>query len=333
MAEITTELVREYLLQCQGREVELDKLRREFLLDPGSKSWESIRNIMFRLTEQRLVKPSGRRDGVYRVIPQVNPVKVFGTNHKTETFNLRFPRDHETGMEIEIAECVVVRGGDLILIAGVSNYGKTSLAMNFLAENIDINKCVLLGNEFTDADGKPTPRFINRLNAIDWVKWVDDNGEDKFTLMPVQSDFAEYVVKDKLNIIDWINIDTGEHYLIGNVLRDIKRAVGGGGAAIAVIQKSDQSDSGRGGQFTKDFADIELPVDQHGDMESRVTVGKVKEYTKRIIGRSWAFGIFDGGVKLDYFREVKRCPDCHGFKYVKGKGACITCKAIGWIDK
>lgn len=332
MSEITTSEVREYLLKIQGREVELNKLRDDLNVDRHSKSWDAVRNIMFQLAEQKLVKPSGRRDGIWRVIPQVSPVRVFGTNHKSETFDLVFPRDFETGMEIELAENIVVRGGDLILIAGVSNYGKTSLAMNFLAENIDKHKCVLMGNEYTTSDGKPTPRFMERLKAIDWVDWVNENGDDKFTLLPVMSDFAEYVQKDKLNIIDWINIDTGEHYLIGNILRDIKSAVGNG-IAIAVIQKSEVSDSGRGGQFTKDFADVELLVDQHGEMESRLTVGKVKEYTKRVIGRSWAYGIFDKGVKILHIREVKKCPDCHGFKFVKGKGACGTCRAVGWIDK
>ena len=334
MAEINITEVRAYLDPLQGREVALDTIRRDLGIDMGSKSWDGVRNIMFRLAEQRIVKPSGKRDGIYKVITQVVPVKVFGAKHKNEPFALRFPKDYNTGMELEIANHIVLRAGDLILIAGASNYGKTALAINFLAENIDQYSCVLMGNEYTGMDGKVTPRLINRLEAMDWVEWVDEFGGDKFTLLPVQADFAEYVQKDKINIIDWIDIDTGEHYLIGGILKGIKKNVGDG-IAIAVIQKSETSESGRGGQFTKDYADVELLIDPHGSLESRLTVGKVKEYNQRVTGRSWAYGIL-GGVKLINVREVAKCHDCFGKGWKKSGMSnipCPTCNKLGWVDK
>ena len=334
MAEITIEEVREYLKGSQGREVDLDKVRRDLEIDRGTKSWDGLRKIMFRLAQTREVKPSGRRDGIYRVIPKILPVRIFGTNHNKAVYNLMFPKDYDTGMEFELlANNIIVREGDLILIAGVSNYGKTALAMNFLAENIDEHPCVLMGNEYTSPDNTPMPRFLNRLEAIDWVKWSDEKG-DKFTLLPVQSDFAEYVQKDKLNIIDWINIETGEHYMIGSILSDIKGGVGKG-VAVAVIQKSDTAESGRGGQFTKDFADVELLIDKHGEYESRLTVGKVKEAKRPITGKMLAYGIVDG-VKLTNVREVKRCPTCYGKKWRKQGNTskpCEFCDQIGYVDK
>jgi len=335
MAEITIEEVRAYLKGAQGREIDLDKLRLDLQIDRGSKSWSSVRMMMLRLAEQRVVKPSGRKDGVYKVIPQVNPVRVFGINHNRELAPLVFPKEYDTGKEMPLLDNVIVRGGDLILIAGVSNYGKTALAMNFLAENINIYDCVLMGNEYVTADGQPTPRFISRLESMEQVGWVNAAGEDKFTLLPVMSDFAEYVQKNKLNIIDWINIETGEHYMIGKVLEDIKRGVGNKGIAVVVIQKSELSDSGRGGQFTKDFADVELLIDKHGEHESRLTIGKVKEYSKYITGKSVAYTIANG-VKLLNIREVVKCPSCYGKKWKKMGNTsipCPDCFQIGYINK
>jgi len=73
----------------------------------------------------------------------------------------------------------------------------------------------------------------------------------------VKSDYVEHIVPDKINIIDWINIDSGEHYMIGSILEGIKRQLGRG-IAIVAIQKAEGATAGRGGQFTRDFADLDF---------------------------------------------------------------------------
>ena len=335
MAEITIEEVRDYLKPIQGRETDLGAIRKDFNLLPGSKSWEGVRTMMFRLARERVVKPSGRNDGRYKVLLRVEPVSVFSKNHNKAPFELFFPRDYDTGMEMGFAEHVILRSGDLVLISGASNYGKTTLALNFLAENVAKHPCVIMGNEYTTVDGEAMPRFVNRLETMDWVEWVNEDGSDKFTLLPVREDYAEYVQKDKVNIIDWINVETGEHYMIGNILESIKRNVGKG-VGIATIQKAEGAEAGRGGQFTKDFADLELLIDKHSDSESRLTIGKVKESTKRLLGLTYAFEIWDNGVKIKNFREVKKCNVCHGTKWKKygnTKVPCDDCRHIGYVDK
>ncbi len=133
----------------------------------------------------------------------------------------------------------------------------TTICLNICGENID-KRPVLMGNEYTvklvDKDKKeyydPAPRFLNRIEAMDtrnggWINWVDENGKDKFLLLPVRDDYAEHIVKDRINIIDWINIDTGELYTIGNVLESIKKQLGRGVAVVA-LQKKEGADAGRG---------------------------------------------------------------------------------------
>jgi len=332
MPEITTPDVKEYLFQAVGREVDLTTIRRDLLIRPEDKSWEGLRTIMHRLTEAKIVKPSGKKDGVYYVIPPVRPIRVFTPDRKRKPpIELRYPRDFDTMEEFPFADNVVIREGDCILIAGQSNFGKTALALNFAGENID-SYPVLLGNEYSK-DDEPTPRFLNRLDAMDWVKWVNGDGSEKFTLLPVYSDWADWVVKNKINIIDWVNIDANSLYYISKVMDDIKRAVGNG-IAIIVIQKG-EGEMGRGGQFTKDFADLELLIDKHSDWESRITIGKVKEYTGKVIGRSWAFTI-DKGVKLLNIREVVKCPSCFGKGWKRAgqtSKPCEACNKSGWVDR
>ncbi len=332
MNKVTAADVREYLLNLQGREITLNELRKEFRITPEDESWDAIRNVVYQLAKgkNRLIKPAGYRDGVYKVIKQVKPISVFGEKRERKPpFELSFPRDFENGMEFPFAENVVVRGGDAVLIAGFSNFGKTTIAMNFAGENIE-KAPVLLGNEYSK-DGEPTPRFLSRLDSMDWVEWANADGQDKFLLKPVYDDWAEHVEPDRINIIDWVNIDSSQLHKISSIMEEIKTAVGNG-VAIIVIQKSETSETGRGGQFTKDFSDCELLIDKHTEFESRITIGKVKEYTGRVVGRSWAYEIHQG-VKIQRVREVVKCHTCHGFKFIKGKGRCDTCDAIGWLDK
>ncbi len=333
MAEITTSEIRDFLAKRQGRTVDLNGMRGEFQIERGSRSWDTIRNIMYQLSEGdgRVVKPSGKKDGVYKVIRRVERVDVFGKERERKPpIDLIFPKDRDTEMEFPFASSVVLRQGDFLLIAGFSNFGKTTMALNFVAENLH-HRPILMGNEYTDESEQPKQRFLNRLDAMNWVKWTNENGQDRFELLPVHEDFEDNIVKDRINVIDWIDIET-DFWDIKNISKRLKLAVGGG-LVIAVIQKNEGRDAGVGGGMTKYYTDLELLIDKHTDLESRLTIGKVKEYTSYVAGKSWAFGITNQGTHIRNVREVTKCSTCHGFKFIKGKGACDECGAIGWLNK
>jgi hypothetical protein len=333
MAEITTPEVKDYLNMIQGKEITLSDLRKEFNILPGSKSFDAIRNIMFQLAEQKIVRPTGRHNGAYKVVTQVQAIPISTVvRERRPPIDLVFPRDFETREEMNFAKDVIVREGDMILISGLSNYGKTTLAMSFCGENIDRHP-VLMGNEYTSPDGEPTPRFLNRLDTMDadkggWIYWYDETG-DRFTLYPVRDDYAEHIVRDRINIIDWINIETGDHYMIGTILDGIKRQLGKG-VAIVCIQKAEGAMAGRGGQFTKDFTDCELLIDKLGKDETLLTIGKVKESKNYITGKTYGYGIRQG-VKIINFREVKKCSTCKTTGFYQGTW-CPECEGKGYKD-
>ena len=318
----------ELLETMQGREVTLVSLRNELQIDPSTPSWDSIRVLMHNLVQRKIVKPSGKNDGVYKVIKQVRPVRVFGRERRPP-IKLSFPRSQDTGLELDFVNDIVFREGDLILLSGQSNKGKTTLCVNFCAENID-SFPVLMGNEYTTIDDEPLPRFLSRLDNMNWIEWADEEGNDRFTLLPVHADYAEHIIKDRINIIDWINLDANMLYGISAVMEGIKRELGRGIAIIA-IQKKEGEGAGRGGQFTKDFADCELLLDKYEDTEILLTVGKVKEYRKPVSGRMFAYKILEG-VKIVEFREVVKCFPCKGTGFGKG-GPCDSCNGRGRVDK
>ena len=311
MAERLSDRLREYLRSVQGRVVNLKDLRVELKIDPIDPAWAGLRVQMLNLVKDKIVRPSGRNDGVYKVVTQVKPVKVFRSERERKPpFNLFFPREFDTRAEMFFAEDIVIREGDIITIGGVSNFGKTCLALNFCGANINYLP-ILMGNEYTTRVGEtdeyePTPRFYNRLDNMDWVEWVNGTGEEKFTLLPVRDDYAEHIIKNRINIIDWINLSGDRLYDISKVMDSIKAELGTG-IAIIVLQKGDDAAAPRGGQFAKDFTDCELLIDKFTETESMLTIGKVKEYTKSVIGKKFAFGIFQG-VRIEDFLEFSIPP-------------------------
>ena len=338
MTERLSDRLRDFLIQAQGRDVDLTYLRQELKIDPATPSWETLKVLMHNFAKEKLVRASGRKDGNYHVVRQIKPVSVFGKEReRRQPFELFFPKDFDTGMEMGFADSIVIREGDAITVGGQSNWGKTTLALNFCGENIGSHP-ILMGNEYTTRVGEtdeyePTPRFLNRLDNMDWVEWTNGNGADSFTLLPVRDDYAEHIVKDKINIIDWINLDANRLYDISRVMDNIKAELGKG-IAIVVLQKG-EGDMARGGQFSKDFTDCELLIDKFTETESMITIGKVKESTMPVIGKKYAFGIFKG-VKITNFREIVKCPQCYGKGWKKAGNSsmpCIDCNRTGYVDK
>jgi len=333
MAELTRTKIEDWL-KVEEPEFDIETFRKKHGIDPES----SVLYVTFnRLIIEKKLKRLNR--GKYKQVKLAKPVRVFDKGRERRPpFQLIFPKDFNTGMEFPFAEDIVIREGDLISIGGVSNFGKTALAVNICGENIDKNPD-LMGNEYTTRVGdtdeyEPTPRFLNRLDAMTWIKWTNDDGSDKFTLWPVRDDYAEHIVKDKINIIDWINLDANKLYGISEVEEGIKAEVGRG-VAIVVLQKGAGSEAARGGQFSKDFVDCELLIDKLTEWESILTIGKVKESIRPVMGRTFAFGIVSG-AKLINVREIVKCPTCYGKGWKKSGNTsipCEDCKRTGYIDK
>ena len=337
MSEIGAKEVRDLLSGFQGQEITLDKIRHELLVDKGTKAFEAVRNIVFQLAEVGIVRYVSR--GNYKVIKPVKSVQVFGVQRERRAlYPLVFPKDFDTGMEMDFAQYLNVREGDLITLGGVKSKGKTTLMMNFCGENIDKNP-LLMGNEYTvqgENGPEPSPRWLSRMDFMSQtIQWVDENGMDRFELLPVMDDYLEHLKTrpHRLTMVDWINLDGSKLYDIGKLLEGLKSAVGRG-ILIVAIQKGEGVGNPRGGQFVRDFSDLEILLDGFGDSEDDIllTIKGAKEKTAPIVGRRYSYTIAGSGTKIINFREVKVCPSCYGNKIIKGV-PCDTCLKTGWVDK
>lgn len=325
MANITQKEIVDYLKLLRGREIHLDTIMKDYQLEPQYR--RQLRTVLSRLTGT-LVKPSGAKDGWFKVLREVKPVRWWEADERAY-FDLPFPCGHEDNSSFNFESLFKISPGDLIVIGGVSNFGKTAMALNILGESIDRYDCVLMGNEYTTLDGLPSPKFKRRMMRMNWVKWMDGNNQPKFDLLPVREDFEDYVQPGKVNIIDWINL-TDQFYKIGKVFEDIKEAVGQG-VVVAVLMKEEGADLARGKGFTKDLTDVYIVIDPYGEGESRLSFIKVKEPTGKVYNRHWAFGLVGGGANFHNIREIKKCYACYGRGYTK-QGECSLCFGKGYTE-
>jgi len=285
-----------------------------------------LRKIFHDLVIDRKAKSSGYRDGYYERLEQIEPIRSFSPN-EDQFYDLVFPLGHGgDGSEFGFENYMDISPGDLIVITGVSNYGKTGLVLNIMGENLD-KGVTLMGNEYVTADRIITPKLKRRLLRMNWVEWEDGNGELRFELLPVKHNYEDYIRKDRLNIIDWISMPK-DFWGIAQIMDSIKSRIGNG-LVVLVLQKVRGRDWGDGGEFSERLSDVYFKIDPFGENESMLTVGKVKEPKGRITGRSWAFSIVDGGANLHNIRELKRCPKCRGAHSSKN---CPSCHGKGFVE-
>jgi len=327
-AKLTRQIV-ENFIELEDDEFNLETLRRKHDIDPASSTFKmAISNMI----DKRLLKRLGR--GIYRKITQVQPVPWWDGNDE-KPLEFKFPRSYGDGSAFDIEGCVEVFAGDMILITGRSNYGKTVIALSMLGENLGLFSTMarLMGSEYTAVDGKISPKFRRRMKRMEWVKWMTDDGKPRFELLPVGSDYEDYVKEDALNVIDWISLP-GEYYLIDRVMKAIKDRQGNG-ISIPVLQKNKDQEFGEGGERTQRYADVELRIDSFGDNESMLTLGKVKAPKGKATGRMWAFSVVDYGANLSNIREIIKCTKCWGKGYIRsGQNniRCNVCQGKKYID-
>lgn len=338
MTERLSDKLREYLEPARGRNVNLRDIRSYLKIEPGSKEDQNLRVLMaVNLVGDHTVKPSGLGDGVYKVLLPISPVKFSLDGDENEgILDVRFPRSYVDDSIFEFRDDVELNEGDLVLITGETNYGKTGVAVTFMGENLDLLEATdLMGSEYNSPNGQISPKFRRRLKRMNWAKWENEKGETQFNLWPIEHDYEDYIVPNHLTVIDWLTIP-GEFYLIDTVMKIIKNSIGRG-LAIIVTQKNKGAEFSEGGQRAERYADLVLKIDRFGTSESILTVGKVKAARgKSPVGRTFAFGFTDYGANLIGIREVVKCLKCWGKGYVGGgdnKKRCPSCEGKKYIDK
>jgi len=255
----------------------------------------------------------------YRYINKEKDTLDWYNSNVDRTIDIKWPVGRD-GTKFGFDGCVCISPGDIIVVAGVSNMGKTTFAQNFLWENMDNYPCVLMGNEYTPV------KFKRRISRMTWNDPIAD-GKPKFELIRRLDNWSDIIEPDKITIIDWISLPANELYNIGHVIQGIQSKLGNG-VGLIVLQKDEASNLGRGRAFSEELASLYLTIDR-----GRMTVRKAKEWFQRDPNRDvYGFDITNGGVEFRNIRSLARCHNCKGSGQIKGND-CYTCRGVGYVEK
>jgi len=218
-------------------------------------------------------------------------------------------------------ETINVSEGDVWVIAGESNQGKSTLAMNILGDNMDSFPCYFISTEMTES------KFVKRFRTMSWHDPYKENGDLKYEWgFTDATNYEEMIDPDKINIIDWVGLPD-KYYLIENTIRDMKAYLNKG-IAVLVLQKKEGQDAPVGGEFAYRRADVCLTISR-----GLLKVLKVKDWNPPNPNyKMFAFGITDNECHFDNVREVVKCGSCKGYGKNFGK-ECSTCSGSGFRDK
>jgi len=208
----------------------------------------------------------------------------------------------------------------MIVLAGVTNTGKSVFMRNLLFKNMDAHKCVYFSSETSEDD------FAEYASRMSWGNPINNDDTDKFELIWRDKDFKDVIQPNSINIIDWFNI-YNEFYRIGELLDDMKSMLDKGILVVA-IQKDPFKGLGVGGMWAEHKSSLYMNMDF-----GRLTVIKAKKwYEYNPNHQTWGFDIIDEGTHFSNIIPLVKCFSCKGSGYIKGN-ECFPCQGTGYVEK
>lgn len=264
--------------------------------------------------------PLVERDGKYfRVIDREVEIIRWWDGEKRPPFNLKFPYGIPDNSHFGFVKNVTIHEGDLIVVAGRSNQGKTTFCLNVMSENIDNHPVRYQTSEFNKA------KFEDRISHFD-LEHLFKDGVPKFELVKMKRNYRYAIIPTGINILDWISLPD-KFWQIEDIEDDLKKRVTTG-IIVIVLQKSPGKEYGTGGDWGERYADLYLTLDP-----GKLTVKKAKSWNGVDPNlKMYGFRIVDSGSKFEGIKEVKNCPKCKGYGTSYGK-ECDVCYGKGYLDK
>ncbi len=231
---------------------------------------KNVSIILKRLSAEGIIEKYGNKNGQYRCLDsEIEPLNWLHAD--INPLDLRWP--------FGIEHLVSLYPGNLAVIAGAPNAGKTSFILNFIRLNQKNHKIHLFSSEGGKEELKQRiSKFDLPLDAWTFSAW-DRSG-----------DFADVIRPDDVNVIDYLEIHD-EFYKIGGILKAISNRLKNGFCLIA-LQKNSGRDEGLGGARGLEKPRLYLSMDG-----GRLKIVKAKSWvdsSKNPNGQAVRFKLVDG---------------------------------------
>lgn len=205
------------------------------------------RVIFSRLVDEKIIERVEGKNGWYRRI-DTSLEEIDYLNAKIDPIDLRMPLGEH--------EMVDIMPGNIILLAGEPNSGKTSWLFNFVKLNMHKYDVRYLNSEMSPEELRKRLENFDDVKLRDW-KWKIYN---------CNGDFDKHLAtgRGKINIIDYLEIYS-DFWEVGRFINNIHKNLDGAIAVVA-IQKNPGTTTGLGGFRTLEKPRLALALSR-GKME------------------------------------------------------------------
>lgn len=253
------EEVEEFVMSTSGRFLSTDVHR--CLQLSTRQEMKNVSEILRRLVEKKIVQRCGERNGEFRRVE--NDLEIIDwKNAETEEYKISMP--------LNIHQLVKIYPGNIVVLAGASNTGKTSFLLETIRLNQKHHNVRYLNSEMGASELKLRLEMFHEVCPLSAWKFEAIERSDKF---------ADAIDPDAFNVIDFMEI-YDEFWRLGGWIRDVHKKLNKGIAVIAIQKKSntkkDTNDFGRGGELTIEKPRLYLAMDR-----GRIKIVKAKIWRSR----------------------------------------------------
>lgn len=192
----------------------------------NSKDKTTVRVVLNKLKASGIIEKHPAQDGMYRRVETNFDFISFDVNEEPEV-------EHPVKLPLGLNDIAEVSQGNIILVAGEFNAGKTSFLLNVLRYNKGKLPIRYITSEMSKSEFKK--RFASFLLPLSF--WMQDEMTE---YVKKSSDFHTVIKPDALNIIDYMEFKDSDYTKGAEYLTQIHDKLGTGIAIVAIQKKEGQ---------------------------------------------------------------------------------------------
>jgi putative DNA primase/helicase len=247
----TTEDFRMWLHECYGT-FNIEQIYRDLGIT-NLKEKNLIRVNLSREVERGTIE-RGQTTGTYRMVDQeADRIEIL--EKAPVPLSISIPGD--------VNKLVNIYPGNILIIAGSPNAGKTAFDLNFAYDNRNNFEVIYWSSEMESEE--LTARTLTFKHPRD--EW------NKIVFLKRTHDFHQVINPNAVNIIDYLEVIEGEFFKVGDNIRKIFEKLDRG-IALVSIQMDPGKQLGWGGPKTLDKARLYITLDK-----GKMTIVKAKNQT------------------------------------------------------
>ncbi len=219
---------------------------------------ENRKKIMQRLRERGEVQQHPKINKQFRCVDKTLVHLNFKAGAGVNIVNVKWP--------LGIDKYVSLYPGNIAVIAGAPNAGKTALLLNFIRMNMADYPITYFCSEMGQDELSSRLELFSDVSIDDWC----------FDPIERSSNFADVIVPDMINIVDFLEM-TDDLWSVNEHLTAISHKIGSG-LAIVALQKKIGAPMGRGQEFGLEKPKLYLSMD-----EGLLQIVKGKTWTDKTV--------------------------------------------------